>query len=111
MTELENTKENSSFPKGNPKILDVSVGGIQLKVKTDATPAILKQTKHMVQDRFDDISDKAGSGLDQHQKTLLVALNLAEELLAEREKLKQLRRKVLESSDALIDRVEAHLAK
>ena len=108
MSEVESVRE--ALPKGTSKILEVNVGGAQIRVKTDTTPAVLKRTKDLVQSNYDEISEKA-VGLSAHQKTLLVALNLAEELISEREKLRDLRRKVLESSDALINRVESHLSK
>ncbi|NCN26546.1 cell division protein ZapA [bacterium] len=97
--------------KGTPKVLEINVGGAHLRLKTDATPSLLKQTKDMVQACYDEISEKAADNVTPHQRTLLVALNLAEQLIDEQEKLKALRRKVLESSDALINRVESQLSK
>lgn len=107
MSEVEPVQE--SLSKGTPKVLEINVGGAQLRLKTDATPALLKQTKDLVQACYDEISAKAAPSVTPHQRTLLVALNLAEQLLDEQEKLKALRRKVLESSDALINRVESQL--
>lgn len=99
------------LPKGTSKVAEISLGGIKIKVRTDATPAILKKTKDLVQAKFDEIQGKATIDINSQQLSILVALNLAEDLINEQEKLKALRRKVLESSDALINRVEAQLSK
>jgi cell division protein ZapA (FtsZ GTPase activity inhibitor) len=99
------------LPKGSSKIAEISLGGLKIKVKTDATPALLKKTKDLVQSKIDEIQGKAHLDIASHQLSLLVALNLAEELINEQEKYKALRRRVLESSEALINRVEAQLSK
>ncbi|MBP7844830.1 MAG: cell division protein ZapA [Proteobacteria bacterium] len=99
------------LPKGTSKVAEISLGGLKIKVRTDATPAILKKTKDLVQAKFDEIQGKATIDINSQQLSILVALNLAEDLINEQEKLKALRRKVLESSDALINRVEAQLSK
>lgn len=97
------------LPKGTSKVAEISLAGLKIKVKTDATPALLKKTKDLVQTKIDEIQSKSHIDINPNQLSLLVALNLAEELIHEQEKFKNLRRKVLESSEALINRVEAQL--
>ena len=99
------------LPKGNDKITDIELGGINIKVKTDATPLLLKNTRELVESIYNDFSDKLSHGVSAQQLAVLVAFNLAEELLREREKLKFLKKQVAESSERLINRVEAYLDK
>jgi len=95
--------------KGTVKTTEIAIGGTKVKVRTDATPAFLKQVRDTVESKFQDMEDKLARGVSNHQLSLLVALNLAEELLQEREKLRQLKRSILERSERLINRVESHL--
>ncbi len=106
---LESTE--GSLPRGSLKTAEISVGGTKVKVRTDATPSIMKQIRELVDDRFDEFSDRLAKGVSTHQLTVLVAFNLAEELLREKEKVRILKRRVVEYSDRLIDRVESYLNK
>ncbi len=108
MSDLESTQ---LLPKGSPKVTEISVGGVKVKVRTDATPASLKQIRLLVEGKFEEFSDKLARGISAHQLTVLVAFNLAEELLAERERVRLLKRQVAETSERLISRVESHLKK
>lgn len=98
------------LPKGSAKITDLAIGGTQVRVKTDATPTLLKRTKELVELKFDALSDKTVSGITAHQLSVLVALNLAEELLEAQEKLRVLKKEVTSITERLLARVEAHLS-
>ena len=97
------------LPQGSPKITEIALGRTSVKVKTEATPASLKQIKELVNSKFDEYADKLQAGMTNEQLSILVAFNLAEELLKEQERLRQLKRQVLDSADRLNRRVEAHL--
>jgi cell division protein ZapA (FtsZ GTPase activity inhibitor) len=97
------------FSKGTEKITEISLGAASIKVKTDSTPALLKQTKDLVQGKFDVFASSAKSAMTEHQASVLVAYSLAEELLKEQERVRQLKRKVLEKTESLLNRVETHL--
>ncbi len=96
------------LPRGQSKVTELSLGGQSIRVKTDATPALLKQTKDLVEARFEEYSSKV-KGISPQQLAVLVAYTLGEELLMERERTKALKKKVLESSEGLLNRVEAEL--
>ncbi len=96
------------LPRGQNKVTELSLGGLSIKVKTDATPALLKQTKDLVEARFEEYSSQV-KGISSHQLAVLVAYTLGEELLKERERVKALKKKVIESSEGLLSRVEAEL--
>src|SRR4051812_38966326 len=96
------------LPRGQTKVTELSLGGTSIKVKTDATPALLRQTRDLVEARFEEYSSKV-KGISPHQLAVLVAYTLGEELLRERERIKELKKKVLECSEGLLDRVEAEL--
>lgn len=97
------------LPRGSSKVTEISLGRTSIKVKTEATPASLKQIRELVNNKFDAFSDKLGSGMNGEELSVLVAFNLAEELLQEQEKIKLLKRRVLENADRLSKRVEAHM--
>ncbi len=99
------------IPRGSPKVTEIAVGGVKVKVRTDATPASLKQIRALVDNKFEEFTDKLARGVSAHQLTVLVAFNLAEELLAERERVRLLKRQISETSERLISRVETHLKK
>ena len=108
--EVNHDKEGLDLlPRGQSKVTELSLGGTSIKVKTDATPALLRQTKDLVEARFEEYSSKV-KGLSPHQLAVLVAYTLGEELLQDRERLKALKKKVLESSEGLLTRVEAELS-
>ena len=107
-TANQTTHQTVSLGRGTPKVIDLEVGGTTVKVRTDSTPANIKQIRELLESKFDGLAEKA-RGISTHQLSVLVALNLAEELIAEREKLRSLKRRVVESSDRLIERVESHL--
>jgi hypothetical protein len=96
------------LPRGQSKVTELSLGGTSIKVKTDATPALLRQTRDLVEARFEEYASQV-KGLSPHQLAVLVAYTLGEELLKERERMKALKKKVLESSEGLLSRVEAEL--
>jgi cell division protein ZapA (FtsZ GTPase activity inhibitor) len=102
-------KSTEILPKGSPKVTEISIGGVAVKVKTDSTPASLKAIRDLVNQRFEEFADKLSHGVSAHQMSVLVAFNLAEELLREQEKLRILKRRVNESTERLLKRVEAHL--
>ena len=89
--------------------MEIPVGGVKVKVKTDATPASLKQIRDLVDLRCEELSQKIDRGMSPVQLLALVALNLAEELLDEKERVRIFKRQVLERSERLLNRVEAHL--
>jgi len=105
---MEKTVEEI-LPRGREKITDISVGKIGVKVKTDATPALLKQIRDLVNSKFEEFAPRAEKGMKAEQLAVLVAFNLAEELIRERENRKLLKRRVAETTERLISRVEAHL--
>src|ERR1041385_5950929 len=102
------TEGNDLLPRGQRKVTELSLGGTSIKVRTDATPLLLRQTRDLVEARFEEYASKV-KGLSPHQLAVLVAYTLGEEMLAERERLKTLKKKVLECSSGLLNRVEAEL--
>jgi len=98
-----------SLPKGNEKVTEIALGGIAVKVRTEATPASLKQIRDLVNSKFNEFAETVSKGMSTQQVAVLVAFNLAEELLAEQEQKRLLKRRVTDSTDRLIKRVEAHL--
>ncbi len=107
--EIMEANSMDPLPKGSSKITEISLGRTSVKVKTEATPASLKQIRDLVNFKFDEFADKLTSGMTGEQMSVLVAFNLAEELLREQEKLRTLKRRVLDSADRLNQRVESHL--
>lgn len=103
------TTGETTLSRGTTKAVDVQVGDIKVKVKTDVTPASLKLIRDLVDTRFEDFAGKLSKGKSSAQLMAMVALSLAEEVLDERERIKVLKRQVLERSDRLLSRVEAHL--
>ncbi len=97
------------LPRGSDKVTDISLGKIAVKVKTDATPALLKQIRDLVNSKFEEFEARIDKGMKTEQLAVLVAFNLAEELIRERESKKLLKRRVAETTERLISRVEAHL--
>src|SRR4051812_6522994 len=112
MADVERSSEKTAdyLPRGSDKITEIALGSTKVKVKTDATPALLKQTRELVDAKFDEFSESLSHGISSDQMAVLVAFNLAEELLRERERLKYFKRHVLESSERLMNRVETHLS-
>src|SRR6187431_1734396 len=100
--------QNDILPRGQLKVTELALGGLSIKVKTDATPALLRQTRDLVEARFEEYSSQV-KGISSHQLAVLVAYTLGEELLKERERIKALKKKVVESSEGLLSRVEAEL--
>src|SRR5215216_4384370 len=91
----ENHDEGSDLlPRGQSKVTELSLGGLSIKVKTDATPALLRQTRDLVEARFEEYASKV-KGISAHQLAVLVAYTLGEELLQEKERLRILKKKVL----------------
>jgi|GEM_PF-1127271 len=99
-----------TLPKGSPKITEISLGGTAVKVRTEATPASLKQIRDLVNSKFEEFSGSAAKGMSGQQMAVLVAFNLAEELLREQERMRLLKRRATDTTDRLMSRVEAHLA-
>ncbi len=110
MSVVEIEKSGEFLQKGSVKTAELTLGDTKVKVKTDATPAVLKQVRELVEHRYEDIADKLTKGLSTQQLTLLVAYNLAEELLEERNRLRHFKRQILERSERLLTRVESHLS-
>lgn len=109
---LENRTDSMEFiTRGSLKTVDVTVGGTKVKVKTDATPSALKQVQDLVEAKFAALDTKLMRDLNLPPSAVVVALNLAEELMVEREKLKYFKRQLLDRSERLLDRVESHLNK
>ena len=112
MSSSEQLEKTQDFiPKGTVKSAEISVGGVKIKVKTDATPHTLKQIRELVESKYQELEDKLTRGISTQQLTVLVAFNLAEELLQERAKFRALKRQVVESSERLVNRVESFLDK
>lgn len=99
----------SRLPRGSQKIVEIPIGGVKVKVKTDATPASLKQIRDLVDSKCEEFAGKLERGMSPAQLLSLVALSLAEELLDERERSRLFKRQVMERSERLLTRIEAHL--
>jgi len=98
------------WPKGTIKTTEIAMGGLKVKVRTDATPASLKQIRELVDEKFSEFSAKLNKGVSTHQMAVLVAFNLAEELLKERERNRIQKKKTVEWAERLLSRVESHMA-
>ncbi|MBS1984834.1 MAG: cell division protein ZapA [Bdellovibrionales bacterium] len=105
------TESSTTLPKGSSKVVELALGGVKVKVKTDATPSSLKQIRDLVDSKCEEFAGKIERGMTPVQLLSLVTLSLAEDLLSEKERLKNLKRQVLEHSERLLDRVEAHLGR
>jgi hypothetical protein len=99
------------WTRGSPKQTEISLGGVRVKVRTDATPSNLKLVRDLVEGRFDEFADRLERGMTAHQLMVLVAFNLAEDLIREREKLRFLKKRVVENGERLLSRVEARLSR
>ena len=107
---MEGSVEHVNFlPKGSQKTTEISLGDVSVKVATDTTPAIMKQIRELVEGKFNDLSKKSVGGVSTHQLTVLVAYNLAEELLKEQAKMRNLKKEIVERTERLLNRVESHL--
>jgi hypothetical protein len=100
-----------TLPRGSEKIVEIPVGSVKVKVKTDATPASLKQIRDLLETRFESFAGKIERQVNPAQVLALVALSLAEEVLDGRERVKTLKRTVTEKTDRALERVEFLLAK
>jgi cell division protein ZapA (FtsZ GTPase activity inhibitor) len=97
------------FAKGAVKTTEISLGGVKVRVRTDSTPASLKQIRDLVDTRYEEFADKLNKGVSAHQLMVLVAFNLAEELLKEKERNRALKKTTAEWTERWVNRVEAHL--
>jgi cell division protein ZapA (FtsZ GTPase activity inhibitor) len=61
--------------------------------------------------KYEELTKKSGGQLSTGQLAVLVAFNLAEELLETQAKLRTLKKEVVEKTERLLDRVESHLEK
>jgi hypothetical protein len=93
------------------KEVDLVMGASRVRVKTDTTPLLLKQIRELVEARYEVFASKAVKGISAPQLSVLVAYSLAEELLKEKDKLRQAKRRIAECTERLIDRVESQLRK
>ncbi len=112
MTDLETDSVSSSLdplPQGSDKTTELNLAGIRVRVKTDATPAVLKQIRQLVALKTAEFEGHVTKGVSTHQVAVLVAHSLAEELVRERERLRILKRRTVESTDRLLERVESYL--
>lgn len=103
------TDIQSGLSRGSKKVVEIPVGGVKIKVKTDATPASLKRIRDLVDAKCEDFAGKVERGMTPAQLLSMVALSLAEELLDERERSRVFKRQVMERSERLMNRIEAHL--
>lgn len=97
------------LPKGSSKITEIAIGTTKVKVRTESTPASLKQIRELVNLKFNEFETKLEEGMSNEELSVLVAFNLAEELLQERERMRRLKRHVRENTERISQRVEAHL--
>jgi cell division protein ZapA (FtsZ GTPase activity inhibitor) len=107
----EVSKSDLYWSRGALKNTEISVGGVKVKVRTDATPNHLKLVRELVESRFESFSDRLTKGYSTEQLTVLVAFNLAVELLKERSKTKFLKKSVVECTERLLNRVESFLGR
>lgn len=98
-----------AWSKGSPKTADLELGETRVRVRTDATPAQLKQIRELVESRFDEMAQRKLRGVSAHQLTVLVAYSLAEDLLKERARTRATKKHLAEVTDRLISRIESHL--
>jgi cell division protein ZapA (FtsZ GTPase activity inhibitor) len=103
------THESAYWSRGAVKNTEISVGGVKVKVRTDATPNHLKLVRELVDSRYENFSDRLNKGYSTEQLTVLVAFNLAEELLKERARTKFFKKTVVECTERLLSRVESFL--
>ena len=107
--EVKSSESENIWPKGSSKTAEIAIGGTKVRVRTDSTPSAMRQVRDLVDLKFEEFSEKLTKGVSAHQLTVLVAFNLAEELLKEKEKNRLLKKNVAECTERLIDRVEARL--
>lgn len=103
--------ESKFWTRGSLKNTEIALGGVKVKVRTDATPSNLKLVRDLVENRFEEFADRLERGMTAHQLMVLVAFNLAEDLIREREKLRYLKKRVVENGERLLTRVEARLSR
>ncbi len=78
----------------------IRILGRDLVVKSDATPEHLKAVESLVAERLGPFA-----ALPHQQALMLLALDLADELLRERASHQQLKEKIRERSSALLERL------
>jgi cell division protein ZapA (FtsZ GTPase activity inhibitor) len=86
------------------KTVDVTVGQQRLLLKTDQDPALVQRVADLVNSRLAEIIPP--SQPISHQVLLLLAMNLAEDLIRVREKEKSLRTEVRTRSQSILTQLE-----
>lgn len=97
-------------PRGSVKTAELSLGSTKVKVKTDATPQLMKQVKDLVDLRFQELSKVQKKGnLSDAQLHMLVAFNLAEDLIREKARVRLAKKTLTERIEGLVERIRSHL--
>lgn len=86
------------------KSLEVILGGQRMSLRTDADPDYVQRTAEVVNQKLSGLMPK-GELLSQ-QILLVLAMNLADDLLKEQEKNRLFKDKVKEKSEAILTRLE-----
>lgn len=88
------------------KSLEVVLGGQRLQLRTDADPAYVQRTAEVVNQKLVNLMPK-GELLSQ-QILLVLAMNLADELLKTKIENENFRSAVKERSEAILNRLDDH---
>jgi cell division protein ZapA (FtsZ GTPase activity inhibitor) len=88
------------------KSLEVILGGQRLNLRTDADPNHVQRTADLVNQKLLSLMPKAE--LLSQQVLLVLAMNLADELLQERKNREDFKAAVKERSESILNRLENH---
>lgn len=85
--------------------VSVQIAGVRYSLKTDEEDRVLKAIASMVDGKMREVQ-KHTRTVDTQSVAVLAALQLAEELVAERDASRELRKKIREKSESLLDYLE-----
>ena len=87
----------------------LNILGREMQVVSDAEPRHIEEVEALLIERVADASH-AGGSTSTYQALMLTALSLADELIAERRRMRRIREKIRTRSDQLLQRLNNHFA-
>ncbi len=91
--------------------VEIEIGGQKLAIRSEAGPQYVDALAHYVDATLSRLSKGRAGALNPHKAALLTAVQLADELLRERDRHEQFRLGVLARIDALETALHAHADK
>ena len=85
--------------------ISVTIGGQRYVVKSDADETYVRTLAGYVDEKLEEVR-KGARSLPEQKQLILSALNIADELLQERQKRTEFKRQVREQSEAVLTQIE-----